>query len=49
MDTKTLGWATVVLGVLVLVAPWVLSGANLQWSETVLGVLTAIAGIMLVR
>ena len=51
MAQKGLGWTTLVLGILVLLVPWVLGGnlQGLQWTETVLGIITGIVGIWLLK
>ncbi|MFQ6136502.1 MAG: hypothetical protein ACE5PM_04920 [Candidatus Hydrothermarchaeales archaeon] len=41
---KTVGWLEIVLGFLVLVAPFVTTGNALQWTEVVLGALVLIVG-----
>lgn len=43
---KTLGILIVIFGLIVMIAPWVLTGANLQYLETVMGILVLIAGAM---
>jgi len=43
---KMLGALTVLFGLVVLVAPWVMAGTNLQYLETVMGVLVVLAGAM---
>jgi len=43
---KTMGLLTVIFGLIVLIAPWVLTGTNLQYLETIMGILVLIAGAM---
>ena len=43
---KTMGILMVIFGLIVLIAPWTLTGTNLSYIETVMGILVLIAGSM---
>jgi hypothetical protein len=46
MEIKWLGALTVLFGLIVLIAPWVTTGATLNYLETIMGILVIIAGAM---
>ena len=39
------GWLFLILGILVLLFPWISTGSTLQWLETIFGIIIAIFGI----
>ncbi|MCD4666864.1 hypothetical protein K8R47_03575 [archaeon] len=43
--SKGMGWLTLILGLIVLIVPWVTSGSSLQWIETIAGIIVGIVGI----
>ena len=43
--SKGMGWLTLILGIIVLLFPWITTGSTTQWIETIAGIVIAIIGI----